>query len=466
MRDAADLILDATDALLTTMVGLARAHLRTVMIGRTHGIHAEPTTFGAKVALWALQLDRDRRRLAAARASVAVCKLSGAVGTYSNVDPAVERHVGERLGLQPVPATQVIARDRHAELLYALASTAATYELVAVELRHLQRTEVSEVIEGFKPGQKGSSAMPHKRNPISAETISGLARVVRSNLLAGLQDIALWHERDISHSSVERIVIPDSSMLVHYMTIRLDRLLQGLQIDEQRMRQNLWSSHGLVFSQPVLLALVAAGLTRDDAYRIVQRNAMTAWETGTDFRTLLEADPEMTLDKAALDEAFDLERSLRHLDRVADRIGASSGRATDAGALQRRCRDADLPPGRVGDPLPGAVAGSDLDECFLDTRHVDSLAHHLQLAGEIVAFLCQQQFVERVGRLDLFVDRGDPLLDRIRRPLASTLWLVRPQCVEVVAHGSALGAALRKCGLVFVAHRALAPSLCWHKGGS
>ena len=302
------------------MVGLARAHLRTVMIGRTHGIHAEPTTFGAKVALWALQLDRDRRRLAAARASVAVCKLSGAVGTYSNVDPAVERHVGERLGLQPVPATQVIARDRHAELLYALASMAATYELVAVELRHLQRTEVSEVLEGFKPGQKGSSAMPHKRNPISAETISGLARVVRSNLLAGLQDVALWHERDISHSSVERIVIPDSSMLVHYMTIRLDRLLQGLQIDEQRMRQNLWSSHGLVFSQPVLLALVSAGLTRDDAYRIVQRNAMTAWEAGTDFRTLLEADPEMTLDKAALDEAFDLDRSLRHLDRVADEL--------------------------------------------------------------------------------------------------------------------------------------------------
>ena len=229
MRDAADVVLASTDALLTTMVELARTHLRTVMIGRTHGIHAEPTTFGAKVALWALQLDRDRTRLDAARTSVAVCKLSGAVGTYSNVDPAVERHVGERLGLRPVPATQVIARDRHAELLYALASIAATCELVAVELRHLQRTEVSEVIEGFKPGQKGSSAMPHKRNPISAETISGLARVVRSNLLAGLQDIALWHERDISHSSVERIVLPDSSTLVHYMTVRLDRLLQGLQ---------------------------------------------------------------------------------------------------------------------------------------------------------------------------------------------------------------------------------------------
>ena len=225
--------------------------------------------------------------------------------------------MGERLGLRPVPATQVIARDRHAELLYALASVAATCELVAVELRHLQRTEVSEAIEGFKPGQKGSSAMPHKRNPISAETISGLARVVRSNLMAGLQDIALWHERDISHSSVERIVLPDSSTLVHYMTLRLDRLLQGLRVDARRMRENLWSSHGLVFSQPVLLAMVAGGATRDEAYRVVQRHAMSAWESGTDFRTLLESDPDMTLDKRALDEAFDLERSLRHLDRVA-----------------------------------------------------------------------------------------------------------------------------------------------------
>ncbi|MET0460648.1 MAG: lyase family protein, partial [Ilumatobacteraceae bacterium] len=232
-------------------------------------------------------------------------------------EPEIEQFVGGRLGLRPVPATQVIARDRHGELLYALASTAATCELVAVELRHLQRTEVSEVLEGFKRGQKGSSAMPHKRNPISAETISGLARVVRSNLLAGLQDVALWHERDISHSSVERVVLPDSSMLVHYMTRRLDRLLSTLQINEARMRDNLWSSHGLVFSQPVLLALVAAGASRDDAYRIVQRHAMTAWEEGRDFRTLLENDPEVTLGKESLDDAFDLERSLRHLDRVA-----------------------------------------------------------------------------------------------------------------------------------------------------
>ena len=208
----------------------------------------------------------------------------------------MERTSASGSGLRPVPATQVIARDRHAEFLWALAAVGATCELVAVELRHLQRTEVGEVREGFKPGQKGSSAMPHKRNPISAETISGLARVVRSNLHAGLQDVALWHERDISHSSVERIVLPDSSLLVDYMVDRLNRLLRGLEIDAERMRRNLWSSHGLVFSQPVLLALVAAGRTRDDAYRIVQRNAMAAWETGTDFRQLLEPDPDVTLD--------------------------------------------------------------------------------------------------------------------------------------------------------------------------
>jgi adenylosuccinate lyase len=317
LRDAVDLLVAAEDRLLATLLPLARAHLDTVMVGRTHGIHAEPTTFGAKAALWALQVDRDRTRLRAARDAVAVCKLSGAVGTYSNVDPAVEAHVGAALGLQAVPATQVIARDRHAEFLWACAAVAATCETVAVELRHLQRTEVSEVREGFKQGQKGSSAMPHKRNPISAETISGLARVVRSNLLAGLQDVALWHERDISHSSVERIVLPDSAILAHYMIHRLDRLLSGLEVDAERMRANVQGSHGLIFSQPVLLALVNAGASRDDAYRIVQRNAMQAWATGGDFRTELEQDPEMTLEALALDEAFDLGRALRHMDRFA-----------------------------------------------------------------------------------------------------------------------------------------------------
>ncbi|WP_394937168.1 adenylosuccinate lyase [uncultured Ilumatobacter sp.] len=320
MRDAADLMIEASTELLETLIGLAREHRDTVMIGRTHGIHAEPTTFGAKVALWALQVERDRERLRTARATVAVMKLSGAVGTYSNIPPEVEQFVGDALGLAPVPATQVVARDRHAEFLYACSSVAATCELMAVELRHLQRTEVREVQEGFKPGQKGSSAMPHKRNPISAETISGLARVVRSNLLAGLQDIALWHERDISHSSVERVILPDSSQLAFYMMRRLRRLLAGLVVMPERMQANLDASYGLVFSQPVLLSLVQGGKTRDEAYRIVQRNAMQAWDEGTDFRALLEADSDV--DNAVLDDAFDLRRSLSNLGRVFDQLDA------------------------------------------------------------------------------------------------------------------------------------------------
>ncbi|CAN5601602.1 adenylosuccinate lyase [soil metagenome] len=326
MRDAA-LVLDrAIGELVDTVAALARRHRRTAMIGRTHGVHAEPTTFGVKAALWALQLDRDRTRLRAATESVSVAKLSGAVGTFSNIDPAVERHVAAALGLTSVPATQVIARDRHAELLYACASIAATCELVAVELRHLQRTEVAEVLEGFKAGQKGSSAMPHKRNPISAETISGLARVVRSNLLAGVQDFALWHERDISHSSVERIILPDSTTLAHYCLWRLDRLLQNLVVDEDQMRRNIMSSHGLVFSQPVLLALVSAGMPRDDAYRVVQRNAARSWDERLGFRDLLEQDPDVELDGDALDAAFDLDRSLRHVDRIVDAVDAIANR--------------------------------------------------------------------------------------------------------------------------------------------
>ncbi|MFZ4720767.1 MAG: adenylosuccinate lyase [Ilumatobacteraceae bacterium] len=322
LRDACDLLLQAADGLLVTLVRMAREHRDTVMIGRTHGIHAEPTTFGAKVALWALQVDRDRIRLRAARDSVAVCKLSGAVGTFSNVDPSIEAHVAAALGLAAVPATQVIARDRHAEFLYACASVGATMELIAVELRHLQRTEVREVQEGFKAGQKGSSAMPHKRNPISAETISGLSRVLRGNLQAGMQDVALWHERDISHSSVERVVLPDSALLAYYVLRRMTRLLDGLQVFPQRMLDNLWASHGLVFSQPVLLGLVQAGLTRDEAYRIVQENAGRAWDEGRSFRELLEADPRVTVPAAVLDDAFDLQRSVRHAGRGVDALDA------------------------------------------------------------------------------------------------------------------------------------------------
>jgi adenylosuccinate lyase len=320
LRDAADLLIDASSALLQTVVGLARAHRDTVMIGRTHGIHAEPTTFGAKVALWALQIDRDRSRLRAAREAIAVCKLSGAVGTYSNIDPSIEAFVGERLGLTPVPATQVIARDRHAEYLWACAAVGTTMELIAVELRHLQRTEVGEVQEGFKPGQKGSSAMPHKRNPISAETISGLSRVLRGNLQAGMQDVALWHERDISHSSVERIVLPDSSLMAYYVTRRMQRLLAGLQVFQDRMRSNIDASLGLVFSQPVLLALIQGGLARDEAYRIVQESAATAFGERRPLRDVLEDDSRVTVSAALLDEAFDLARSVRHAAAVFDSL--------------------------------------------------------------------------------------------------------------------------------------------------
>jgi len=320
MRDAADLMIEASTALLETLVAMAREHRDTVMIGRTHGIHAEPTTFGTKVALWALQVERDRERLRLAREAVAVMKLSGAVGTYSNIPPSVEAFVGNALGLTPIPATQVVARDRHAQFLYACASVGATCELMAVELRHLQRTEVREVQEGFKPGQKGSSAMPHKRNPISAETISGLSRVLRGNLSAGMQDIALWHERDISHSSVERVILPDSSQLAFYVMRRLKRLLDGLVVMPDRMQANLDASYGLVFSQPVLLSLVQGGKTRDEAYRIVQRNAMQAWDDGVDFRGLLEADDEV--DNAVLDDAFDLRRSLSNLGLIFDQLDA------------------------------------------------------------------------------------------------------------------------------------------------
>src|SRR5581483_7056366 len=232
----------------------------TPMAGRTHGVHAEPTTFGAKLALWALQADRDRARLRRAREAVAVGKLSGAVGTYSNIDPSVESYVCERLGLAPVPATQVIARDRHAELLYACASVGASIELMATEVRHLQRTEVREAEEPFKAGQKGSSAMPHKRNPIKTEQLSGLARVLRGHVGAGLENVALWHERDISHSSVERIVLPDAAILTHYMLRRMTAVIDGLVVHPDRMLENLDRSFGLVFSQPVLLALVASGL--------------------------------------------------------------------------------------------------------------------------------------------------------------------------------------------------------------
>jgi adenylosuccinate lyase len=322
LRDAADLLLQAADGWVDVLRATALAHRDTVMIGRTHGVHAEPTTFGVKAALWALQAGRDRERLRAARAAVAVCKLSGAVGTYSNIDPAVERQVGAALGLTPVPATQVVARDRHAELLWACAAAGATVETVAVEIRHLQRTEVREAMEGFRAGQKGSSAMPHKRNPILSERLAGLARILRGNLVVGLEDVALWHERDISHSSVERMILPDSCGLAYYLLRKATGLVRNLDVFPERMRENLWSSYGLVFSQPVLLALVEAGLPRDTAYRVVQELALRSWAEGVPFRSLLEADDRVRVPAAVLDDAFDLGRSLRNTGQVFDALEA------------------------------------------------------------------------------------------------------------------------------------------------
>jgi adenylosuccinate lyase len=325
LAKATDLLLEASTGLVESLRRRALEFRDTPIVGRTHGVHAEPTTFGAKLALWGLQADRDRRRLQAARQAVAVGKLSGAVGTYSNIDPAVEAYVCSALGLAPVPATQVISRDRHAEYLWACASVGASVEMMATEIRHLQRTEVREVEEAFGGGQKGSSAMPHKRNPIRSEQLSGLARVLRGYLGAGLEDVALWHERDISHSSVERIILPDASLLAHYVLVRMAALVDQLVVSPERMLANFELSHGLVFSQPVLLGLIASGLSRDAAYQIVQRDAMVAWQEGRPFRSVLEADPDVTLDKTALDEAFDLRRSLRHTDRVIDALEAVPG---------------------------------------------------------------------------------------------------------------------------------------------
>jgi adenylosuccinate lyase len=321
LTKAADLLLADLDAYVLALKTRALELLHVPVAGRTHGMQAEPTTFGAKFALWALQADRDRRRLRAARDAIAVGKLSGAVGTYSNIDPAVEARVCAALGLTPVPATQVIARDRHAEYLAACASIGATIELMCTEIRHLARTEVGEAEEPFGAGQKGSSAMPHKRNPVLSERLCGLARLLRGYLSAGLEDVALWHERDISHSSVERVALPDASLLTCYMLRKATGLAAGLVIHPERALENLTEvSLGLVFSQSVLLSLVSAGRTRDEAYRIVQRDAREAWSERRPLRAVLEADPDVTLSAAELDDAFDLRRTLRHIDHFADAI--------------------------------------------------------------------------------------------------------------------------------------------------
>jgi adenylosuccinate lyase len=320
LRDAMLIILDEMTELLSVTTALAHEHRDTLTIGRTHGIHAEPTTFGVKVALWTLQLRRDEDRLRNALDGIAVCKMSGAVGTYSNIDPSVEEYVGNALNLTPTPATQVVARDRHAEYMWACASLGTTIESIAVELRHLQRTEVNEVREGFSKGQKGSSAMPHKRNPISAETLSGLSRVLRGNLQVALQDVPLWHERDISHSSAERIVLPDSSMLAYYMVRRLTSLLTNLEVDAQQMRYNLDLLQGVVYSQSALLALVENGMSRDDAYRIVQQLSRKALDTNTHLRDVLVESLDVNLTHEQLRFIFDESRVLEHASKTIDAL--------------------------------------------------------------------------------------------------------------------------------------------------
>jgi adenylosuccinate lyase len=320
--EAGDLLQEGLDRAFAGVVALAEEHRSTLTMGRTHGVYAEPTTFGLKLAGWAFELDRDRGRLERALENMRVGKLSGAVGQYAAVDPEVEQVACERLGLTPAPSsTQILQRDRHAELLNALALLAASLERFAVEIRHLARTEVREVQEPFGRGQKGSSAMPHKRNPIVAERICGLARVVRAAALVGLENVALWHERDISHSSAERIVVPDVFLAVDYMLDRFAWLVQGLLVFPERMLANVEAGGGLFFSQRLLLALVDAGLARDHAYRLVQRHALRAWDEGLDFRELCRGDSELA-GAVDLDAVFELDAYTRHVDVVFERLRA------------------------------------------------------------------------------------------------------------------------------------------------
>ncbi len=321
LTKAMDIVIEEATALRDALTRRAAESINIPITGRTHGMHAEPTTYGAKFSLFALQVQRDIERAKRARTAIAVGKLSGAVGTYSNIDPVVEEYVCSRLGLVAVPATQVIARDRHAEVLYACASLGTAMEQFALEVRLLARSEVGEAEEPFTVGQKGSSAMPHKRNPVLSERLCGLARVLRGYLQAGLEDVALWHERDISHSSVERVVLPDALALTVYMLRKATGLADGLVLHPERALENLTTgSLGLVFSQSVLLALVESGMSRDDAYRIVQSAARQAFEERRNFRDVVEADSEVTLSNEALAKAFDTERLLAHRGRFLDAL--------------------------------------------------------------------------------------------------------------------------------------------------
>jgi adenylosuccinate lyase len=323
LTQAADILLADLDALLAVLKRRAFEHKYTPTVGRSHGIHAEPTTFGLKLAGHYAEFARNRARLLAARKEVATCAISGAVGTFANVDPRVEEYVAEKLGLEPEPiSTQVIPRDRHAQLFMTVALIGAAVERLAIEIRHLQRTEVREAEEYFAPGQKGSSAMPHKRNPVLAENLTGLARLVRSAVVPALENVALWHERDISHSSVERVIAPDTTIALDFALARLTGLMDRLVAYPKRMRQNLDALGGLVDSQRVLLALTQAGMSREDAYRAVQRSAMAAWDGKGRFSDLLKVDPEITryLDAQTIDSLFDPAYHLKHVDTIFTRV--------------------------------------------------------------------------------------------------------------------------------------------------
>ncbi len=323
LKQAAQLIIDGAQELMGVIKERALEHKYTVMIGRSHGIHAEPTTFGLKLAVWYSEMQRNIDRLTAAREIISYGKLSGAVGTFANVSPEVERIACENLGLKPASiSTQILQRDRHAQFFTTLAILAGTLEKIAVEIRHLQRTEVLEAEEPFAKRQKGSSAMPHKKNPIGSENISGLARLVRSNCLASLENMALWHERDISHSSVERVIAPDSTILTDYMIHRLKGIIKGLVVHPDNMESNLHKTRGLIFSQQILIRLAEKGIERQKAYVMVQRNSMKAWEGKKDFKSLILKDEEITkyLSNEEIEELFDLKYHLKHVDDLFMRV--------------------------------------------------------------------------------------------------------------------------------------------------
>jgi adenylosuccinate lyase len=327
IRSASEIISRGVSKLANSLKTRAFEFKHTVQIGRTHGIQAEPITFGLKLALWYDEVQRNLGRFSAAAEDMRVGKISGAVGTFGHIGPEAEERICKRLGLRPAPiASQVISRDRHANFVSALALIAATLEKIAIEIRHLQRTEVREAEEPFAAGQKGSSAMPHKRNPVTCEQIAGLARVVRANVQAAFENVALWHERDISHSSVERIILPDSTILVDYMLAKTDWLISGLRVYPDRMLKNLEITRGLIFSGQLLLDLAAAGMLREDAYKLVQGHAMKAWEYDQDFRAAIESDPEVTkrLDKGQITKSFSVSRQLANIDQIFDRVFPNS----------------------------------------------------------------------------------------------------------------------------------------------